>query len=90
MPDPDLYLRLESAQLCVDCEAVYQIARDLCPSCGSGSALPLGKVLSADENRELVDNLRALSRMLTWAKRPPRSRIAHQLPAERALEGGPR
>lgn len=79
--DRDVYLRLESTQLCVDCDALFRVSRNECPSCGSGSALPIGKVLDAEGNRELVEALRALSKMITWAKRPTRPRLAREVEA---------
>jgi hypothetical protein len=68
------YVRLERAVLCVDCDAIYYVTRSTCPSCSSGSQLPLAKVLNRDENNELVDALRALSKILVWAKRPDRKK----------------
>lgn len=72
--DPDQYVRLERAVLCADCDAVYNMLRDKCPSCGGGSALALGLVLDSERNKELVEALRALSRLLAMAKRPIRPR----------------
>jgi hypothetical protein len=74
--DPGTYIRLELSQLCCDCDAIYRLSRHECPSCGSGSAIPLAKVLDADENRELAEGLRSLSRLMEWAKRPTRPKIA--------------
>lgn len=81
-PTPDFHVDLEYALLCVDCSHVYQMPRSTCPSCDSGSALQLAKILDAERNRELVRGLRALSKLLVWAKRPARPRVA------RAVEAG--
>lgn len=69
--DPDQYVRLERAQLCSDCDAIFSVARDACPSCGSGSALLLAHVLS--DRSELVEGLRALSKLIAWARRQERA-----------------
>jgi hypothetical protein len=80
--DPLTYIRLEVSQLCADCDAIYRLSRHECPSCGSGSALPLGKILDADENRELAEGLRSLSRLMAWAKRPTRPKLARAVEAK--------
>ncbi|MDD5302425.1 MAG: hypothetical protein PHS14_04880 [Elusimicrobia bacterium] len=78
-PDPDFHVDLEYALLCVDCSHVYQIPRQTCPACGSGSGLQLAKILDAERNRELVRGLRALSKLLVWAKRPTKPRVARSV-----------
>jgi hypothetical protein len=70
VPESAVYFNLEEAALCVDCEAVFTISRNRCPRCDSGSSLPIAKVLDAESNRELVEGLRALSMLMSWAKRP--------------------
>lgn len=68
------YVRLERAVLCADCDAIYSMQRETCPSCAGGSALALAVVLSSERHAELVEGLRALSKLLAWAKRPTRKK----------------
>lgn len=68
------YVRLERAVLCADCDAIYNMAREKCPSCAGGSALALALVLSSDRHAELIDGLRSVSKLLAWAKRPVRKK----------------
>ena len=70
------YVRLERAVLCADCDAIFNVARDSCPSCASSSALALAHVLSSERHAELVSALRAMSKLLAFAKRPKKKREA--------------
>lgn len=83
-PDPDRHIALERALLCAElrCNAVYSLPRDACPACGGHSALALSLVLSSDRNRELLDGLRGLAKLLALAKRPLRKKEKlHEEPA---------
>ena len=62
------YIPLDSALLCSDCSHIFRLSRHVCPACGSGSALSLFQVLN-DKN-EIVEALRAFSRLVALAKRP--------------------
>lgn len=75
------YIRLERAQLCADCDAIFNMSRPACPSCGSGSALSLPQVLN--EKNEIVEALRAFSKLVALAKRPakkPKKEKPHENP----------
>src|SRR5512135_3441972 len=68
------YVRLERAVLCADCDAIYNMVREKCPSCAGGSALALALVLSSERHAELIEGLRSVSKLLAWAKRPMRKK----------------
>lgn len=63
------HIPLDSALLCSDCSHIYRVSRAECPSCGSGAYVQLAEVLG--DRNELVMALRALSKLLTLAKRSP-------------------
>lgn len=72
MSDPHaelfVHIALSRALLCASCDSIYAMPRHLCPSCGSSSALVLGRILG--ERSTIVTGLRAFADMLTWAKTP--------------------
>jgi hypothetical protein len=70
----DFHLPLNRALLCAEetCGHIYSMPRECCPSCGSTSALTLGKILG--DRNELVSGLQAFNRLLLWAGKRPRQK----------------
>lgn len=64
------HIALSHAVLCADCSHIYRMTRDACPACASRSALALAVVLDHARNREFVEALRGLAKLLAFAKRP--------------------
>jgi hypothetical protein len=72
--DDYIHIPLDRALLCADCNTIYELPRDRCPSCtcSADSGLLLGKILG--DRNELVTGLQALTRLLNWAGRKSRQK----------------
>jgi hypothetical protein len=65
----DVHIPLDRALLCADCDTIYELPRECCPSCTctADSGLMLARILG--DHNELVVGLQAFTRLLNWAGR---------------------